>query len=133
MKPTSKIIVLLSLLFFFSQVICAQQKDIGPHGGRLKTTGNYRIELFGCENYLEVYVFDIDNEAINNANIKGDVEFFYQNQATLSYLLVKYGMDGFTAKIPVTTFYQCRVSLDINSEFIVTEKFDNECLNRTRN
>ncbi len=130
MKKASKIIGLLSFLLFFAQGIYAQQKDIGPHGGRLKTTGNYRVELFGCENYLEVYVLDIDNDAINNANIKGSVEFFYPNQTTLSYPLVQYGMDGFTAKIPVTTFYQCRVSLNINSEFIITEKFDNECLNR---
>ena len=120
----------MSLPLFFTQGIYAQQKDIGVHGGRLKTAGNYKIELFGCENYIEVYVFDIDNEAINNANIKGNVEFFYQNQATLNYPLVKYGVDGFTAKIPATTFYQCRLSLDMNSEFIVTEKFDNECINR---
>ena len=128
-----KTTILISILFLFALTANAQQSGLGPHGGRLKTEGNYKIELFGCENYLEVYIFDIDTEAVNNANIKGNVEFFYRDQATLSYPLVKYGMDGFTVKIPITTFFQCRVSLDINSEFIVTEKFDNECLNTKRN
>ena len=133
MKSINKTTSIIIALLLFALTTNAQQLGLGPHGGRLKIAGNYKIELLGCENYLEVYVFDIDTEAVNNANIKGNIEFFYRDQATLSYPLVKYGMDGFTAKIPITTFFQCRVSLDINSEFIVTEKFDNECLNTNRN
>jgi hypothetical protein len=128
-----KIISLSVLLFFFIFPLHAQQAGLGPHGGRLKPAGNYKIELFGCENYLEVYVFDRDTEAVNNSNISGSVEFFYKEQAILSYPLVRYGMDGFTAKIPLTAFFQCRVSLNIDSEFIVTEIFDNECMNTNRN
>ena len=128
MKHITKTISLLAILFLFSQSISAQQKDIGPHGGRLKTTGDYKIELFGCDNYIEVYLYDRDTNAVNNNNITGTVEYFYQAEATLSSPLVPYGMDGFTANIPVNTFAYSKPSLIINGQFIVTEKFENECL-----
>ncbi len=115
-------------LIFFVQALKAQQSGFGPHGGRLKTVGSYKLELFGCDNYLEIYLFDNDTNAINNSGIKGNVEFYYSGSATLSAPLAHYGMDGFTAKIPVNTFMYCKPTLDIKGEFIVTEKFENECL-----
>src|ERR1700758_483984 len=84
MKLLSKNIVILLFLIFSIQVVKAQQNGLGPHGGRLKTTGNYKIELFGCDDYIEVYLFDKDVNAISNNNITGAVEFFYSGQATLS-------------------------------------------------
>jgi hypothetical protein len=39
-------------------------------------------------------------------------------------------MDGFTAKITGNTFIYSKPSLDINGTFMVTEKFENECLKR---
>src|ERR1700751_4441603 len=105
---------IIFLLVFSVQALEAQQNSISLHGGRLKTTGDYKIELFGCDNYVEVYVFDRDTNAISNNNITGTVEFFYNGQATLSCPLSRYGMDGFTAKIPVNTFLYSRLSLNIN-------------------
>src|SRR6185312_2076501 len=101
MKAIIKIIITLA---FFVQVANAQQNSFGPHGGRLKSVGNYKIELFGCDDHIEVYLFDRDTNAISNNNISGAVEFFYSGQATLSSQLTHYGMDGFTAKIPANTF-----------------------------
>lgn len=118
-------------LVFVTQLLMAQQNGLGPHGGRLKSAGMYKIEIFGCDNYLEVYLFDVDTNAINNSNISGMVEFFYSGQAALISPLIRYGMDGFTAKIPVNTFLYCKPSFNINGEFIVTEKFENECLMNT--
>jgi hypothetical protein len=115
-------------LVFFVQVMQARQNGFGPHGGRLKTVGNYKIELFGCGNYLEIYLFDSDTDAINNNDITGNIEFFYANQTTLSSPLVRYGMDGFTAKIPVNAFSYSKPSFEDKGIFIVTEKFDNECI-----
>jgi len=116
-------------LFFLTQELNAQQKSFGPHGGRLKTAGTYQIELFGCNDYIEIYLFDGDANAINNGNINGTVAFYYNQQSTLICMLVRYGMDGFTAKIPINTFLYCKPSLDIGGRFIITERFENECLN----
>lgn len=118
----------LILLILVTGVLKAQQDGLGPHGGRLKTVGNYKIELFGCDDYLEVYLFDGALNAINNNNLSGTVEFFYTGKATLSSPLVHYGMDGFTAKIPANTFLYSKPSFNMNGMFIVTEKFENECL-----
>ena len=128
MKLINKhIVTIIFLLVFSVQALKAQQNGIGPHGGRLKTTGNYKTELFGCDNYIEVYVFDRDTNAISNNDISGTVEFFYSGQATLSCPLTHYGIDGFTAKIPINTFLYSKLSLNINGGFIITEKFENEC------
>lgn len=125
-----KSIILLFALFLSLQPIKAQQSTLGPHGGRLKTAGNYKIELFGCDNYLEIYLFDRDSNTINNTGITGTIEFYYTGEATLSSTLVHYGMDGFTAKIPNNTFLYSKPSFNINGQFVLTEKFENECLNR---
>jgi len=128
MKTIGKKTVGIIFLIFFTQAFRAQQNGLGPHGGRLKSVGNYKLEVFGCDNYLEIYLYDRDTSAISNNDIVGNVEFYYNGSATLTSLLTKYGIDGFTAEIPVNTFIYSKPALDINGEIIVTEKFENECL-----
>lgn len=111
-----------------SYTVKAQSNGIGPHGGRLKTANNCKIEVAGCDNYLEIYLYDRDTNAINNTNITGNVIFYYNNTAELNVPMVKYGLEGFTAKIPINTFSYSKVIFDINSEFIINQKFENECL-----
>jgi hypothetical protein len=69
------IVVILFLIFSF-QALQAQKNGLVPHGGRLKSVGNYKIELFGCDDYIEVYLFDRDTNSISNNDITGAVEFF---------------------------------------------------------
>jgi hypothetical protein len=112
----------------FVQVAQAQKTGFGSHGGRLKTTGNYKVELFGCDDHVEIYLFDRDTNAINNNDITGSVEFFFNGSATLVSTMARYGVDGFTAKIPSINFMYSKPSFNVHATFIVTEKFDNECL-----
>ena len=119
--------LILTLLFSLS---FAQQSNLGPHGGRIKTAGKYKVELLGCDNYLEVYLYDADTNAVNNKEVTGSIEFYYNSEASLNSTLVRYGMDGFTARIPNNTFFYSKVTFDINGLLLVTEKFDNECLKR---
>ena len=127
MYPIDKTISLLVALVFIINVIKAQEKDLGPHGGRLKKVDGYKIECLGCDNYIEIYLFDSDTNAISNKEISGNVEFIYNEQAALISPLVHYGMDGFTAKIPVGTFLYYKPSLMFNGRLLVTGKFENEC------
>jgi hypothetical protein len=123
-----RVIKTIIMLIFFIQTANAQQNGVGPHGDRLKTVGNYKIELFGCDDHVEVYLFDRDTNAISNNNISGTVEFFYSGQATQSTSLTRYGMDGFAAKIPANTFLYSKPILIVDGGATVTGKFDNECL-----
>ena len=125
MKTVTKMII---MLVCFTQSANAQQNGIGPHGGRLKSIDNCKIELFGCDDHIEVYLFDRDTNAISNNNVTGAVEFFYSGQATLSCPLTRYGMDGFTAKIPANTFLYSKPMFNLDGGAIVTTKFENECL-----
>lgn len=133
MNSFAKNITLTICLFFLATALNAQQKNTGPHGGRLKTTGNYKIEILGCDNYIEVYLYDEDTNAISNNDINGNIEFYYSQQATLVGMLVRYGMDGFTAKIPINTFLYSRPTLNISGKIVVTEKFENQCLSLNKN
>ena len=127
MRSIIKSISFVLIMFFFAAGLEAQS-GFGPHGGRLKTVDAYKIEVSGCDNYVEIYLFDSDTNAINNDHISGQVEFVYANEAVLISPLIHYGMDGFTAKIPKDTFLYSKPSLTVNGTFIVTEKFENECL-----
>src|ERR1700758_3099831 len=102
MKIVNKQIITITFLFFLAQLLRAQQGNgLGPHGGMMKSIGDYKMEVLGCDDYLEVYLYDRDTNAVNNSKIVGNVEFYYNESAALVSSLVKYGIDGFTAKIPV--------------------------------
>jgi hypothetical protein len=121
-----KITLAVFILFFLNSVLNAQQDSYGPHEGRLKKSNNYQIELVGCNNYLEFYLFDADTRAIDNSAIIGNVIFIYDGKSSLNKPLVHYGIDGYTAEIPSNTFLYCKPSFNVNG-VIVTAKFENEC------
>ncbi|HWY37211.1 MAG TPA: hypothetical protein VNY73_01535 [Bacteroidia bacterium] len=115
-----------SILFTLSSY-SQQDSAIGPHQGHLVRAGEYHIELLGCNDYMEIYVFDKDMGPIHNYGMTGDVKFYYTGETYLSSPLSYYGNDGFTAKIASTNFIYCRVSLDVFGKFI-NAKYENECI-----
>ncbi|HXD93354.1 MAG TPA: hypothetical protein VNX01_09080 [Bacteroidia bacterium] len=128
-----KTTILIFVLCLFNSTLNAQQDGYGPHKGRLKKSGNYQIELVGCINYLEVYLFDTDTQVIDNSSIIGNIVFIYDSKSSLSKPLVHYGLDGFTAQMPTNTFQYCKPSFNING-IIITAKFENECqINASKN
>ena len=128
-----KITITVFILLLFNSTLNAQQDDYGPHKGRLKKSGNYRIELIGCNNYLEFYLFDVDTQAIDNSSIIGNVIFIYDAKSSLNKPLMHYGIDGFTVQIPTNTFLYCKPSFNVNG-VIVTAKFENDCqINANKN
>jgi hypothetical protein len=127
-----KAIVFITMLLFFGPLAIAQNVGYGPHGGRLKTAGKYKIELFGCDDHIEVYLYDVDTNAISNGDITGIATFYYDNAETATTMFIRYGMDGFTAKIPSNSFIYCKPALDIDKKLVVSAKFENECLLSTQ-
>lgn len=120
--------------FFFAFLsLCgfslSAQKDSlrGPHNGAVAIIGEYRLEATGCDEYLEVYVYDKYMEPMLNFGISGEVLFFKNDNASTGSKLVMYGNDGFTAKFPEYYFPYYKVSVKIQS-VTYTAKFRNECL-----
>jgi hypothetical protein len=118
--------VIIGFLAF--SLTASAQKDtlIGPHQGRLFKSGAYRLEVLGCNDYLEIYLYDSDREAILNYGIHGNVEFYYKGETYLNAPVVCYGEDGFTAKIASPDFLYAKVSLVVYGNFVYV-KFENEC------
>jgi len=119
--------LLISLFFLLVGLeIKAQDTLTGPHGGRMKITQGYRIEALGCDNYLEIYLFNEASEPIFNNGISGEVKFFYEKKSLRSPL-VKYGIDGFTGKIVSPDFSHYEITMNLLDKIIISASF-NECV-----
>jgi len=103
----------------------AQTRLVGPHQGTLKAAGKYMIELFGCSDHMEIYVFTKDLQATSNVGITGEVQFF-DGKNTVVAQLVLYGRDGFAAKLPTTEFDSCSVGISM-PDGRITAEFPSEC------
>ena len=120
-------IILIALTFLsFNTQAQVQDTLTGPHGGRIKITQGYRIETVGCDNYLEVYLFNEDSDPIFNNGISGDVKFFYDKK-TSSASLKAYGIDGFTCRIESAEFSHYVVTMNLLDRMIISASF-NECV-----
>ena len=119
------LLISLSLLLMAVQAQ-AQESLTGPHGGRIKKTQGYGIETLGCDNYLEVYLFNEANEPIFNNGISGTVKFFYDKKTT-GTPLAPYGIDGFTCKIVSSDFSHYDVTMNLLDRLVITASF-NECV-----
>jgi hypothetical protein len=115
---------LLILTTVFSIVFTARAQDTlrTPHGGRLVTTGFYKVELVECTEYVEVFLYETDLCPINNHGFTGQVEFIYPDRSCINSALYHYGTDGFTAKVEKAFYESCIViahtpGLDIRAAF----------------
>jgi hypothetical protein len=118
-------IAFVCLLFCFSMGVRAQQNPLGPHRGTAVLSGKYYIEMLGCLDHLEVYVFDKQWESLSNVGLTGDVEFFGGAKTELA-TLVCYGRDGFIARLPEGNFESFSVAVNLTEGRIKAE-FMNEC------
>lgn len=119
---------LFVILFFLStDFIEAQDTLHGPHKGVIAVAGDYRIEAMGCNEYLEVYLYDKFMEPMLNYGMSGDVKYYKQTDVGTSEKLVYYANDGFTAKFPEYNFSYFKVTIFIKGAPF-SAKFKNECL-----
>ena len=121
-----KTLITSLLILFICTEIKAQEAITGPHGGRMKVAHGYKIESLGCDNYIEIYLFNEETDPIFNNGVTGDVKFFYDNK-TINTPLTKYGIDGFSAKISSPDFSHYKVTLNLNDNKIISADF-NECV-----
>ncbi|MGZ3862184.1 MAG: hypothetical protein ACXVPN_11720 [Bacteroidia bacterium] len=118
----------------FSFLLCsafiyanAQQDSLyGPHGGRIKQSQGYYLETLGCDNFMELYLYNQEMQPVFNSGISGTVKFYYDKKAPV-YALQKYGIDGFTCKIESPDFFNYEVTMNLLDRLIITATY-NECV-----
>lgn len=126
MKKTYSFII-AGLIFFCAPAAQAQNSKCEPNQCTTKASGNYRVELAGCSNYLDIYVLDSNGEPLRNTAITGSVEFFYLDETSLITNFKQYfRTNSLRAHVPAQGFYNCKVKLIVNHE-MVEMYFDNEC------
>lgn len=118
----------LSIVLAVLAITAVSQELIrGPHGGSVAIIGEYRLEALGCDEYLEIYLYDKYMSPMLNYGSGGDVQFFKSDNVSTSEKLVLYGTDGFTAHFPEYYFQQFKVNIKVNG-VIYTARFKNECV-----
>lgn len=116
----------LSFLIFlisFSTFGTAQNTSTAPHGGQLKTSGYYRVEVVDCSGYLEVYLYELNMRPVSNYNMTGKVDFHYPDNTCVTSPLFPYGVDSFTAEPEHQLYKSCEVFIQGRS-FSVQAKFE---------
>jgi hypothetical protein len=104
----------MCILVILSGSLWAQDNDLGPRGGKIKTSGYYRIELVECYEYMEVYVYELDMLPVHNRGLNGFVDFCYEDNSCTYSRLYSYGVDGFTAEIKQQRYTHCQVNVNGN-------------------
>jgi hypothetical protein len=124
--------IFVSLLCFAASLGLSQPQERGPHNGFVSTAGEYKMEALGCDEYLEVYLYDKWMSPLLNYGIAGEVQFLRKDGSGTSEKLVLYGNDGFTAKFPEYDFTTFKVTLAVKGVYI-SARFRNECVASTSN
>jgi hypothetical protein len=118
--------VLVTLALLGAFWMNGQETKRGPHNGAVAAAGDYFIETTGCDEYLEVYLFDKFMEPMLNYGISGEVKYFKNDNSGTSVPLVLYGNDGFTARFPEYNFSTYKVTLNVKG-VSYSGKFNNSC------
>ncbi len=118
--------ILIILFFLIASLIQAQDTLRGPHKGVVAIAGDYRIESMGCNEYLEIYLYDKFMEPMLNSQMMGDVKYYKQNEVSTTAKLTAYANDGFTAKFPEYSFTEYKVTIVVQG-VPYSAKFKNTC------
>jgi len=93
-----------------------------PHGGVLKTSGKYKIEmvtnLFLKNDQLTFYIFKGNLKILSNEDITGTITM--KNETTPEHALVPKGVDHFVAQRKGGGSFECKVTFIIKGKTVST-------------
>jgi hypothetical protein len=118
--------MLCMLILFTGSSLRAQELPRGPNQGTLKKAGDYYIEMLGCMDHMEIYVYDRDQQSMSNVDLSGDVKFM-TGKKEITVLLTPYGREGFTAKLPPGVFDYSIIGIRAKNKRVEAQ-FGNECV-----
>lgn len=121
-------IIFLAFLYCITIALVSWSKSTptGPHGGTLKKSGNYFIEVKNPNNFFYAYLLDKKLNTINNKNISGEVNFFMSDSTSFNVSLKAAVDDGFTCEsLPGSN--SCKVTFTVLGK-AVSARFENPAL-----
>ena len=90
--------------------------NTGPHGGSVKETGKYIIEMKNDVSQIYVYLLDKKLRSLGTKGIACEVRFFFPDSTTVDANLFPYDNEGFSNVAGVSGFSSCRVTLNLSGE-----------------
>ncbi len=82
MKTTSKLIGIILLLTVILVAFKLTVNPVGPHGGKVKTSGIYNIEMKNSYPNLYVFLFDSRLRPISNKGILCESKFIFADSSS---------------------------------------------------
>ncbi|MDP1802240.1 MAG: hypothetical protein Q8L81_12860 [Bacteroidota bacterium] len=121
-------IFFLALLYCITIALVSWSKSspTGPHGGTLKKSGNYFIEMKNPDKFFYAYLLDKKLNSINNKNVSGEVKFLMPDSTSFNVTLKAATDDGFTCE-SLPGSYACRVTFIVFGKS-VSARFENPAL-----
>jgi hypothetical protein len=120
-----RITIIIAGLITVCTSLAAQNKininPPAPHGGEIKISNNYFIELLFSTEDTYVYVFDKHIKPIENTGIDGKIIFKQYDSTMTTIGLEPYRQDGFIAKTSVPAYSNCTVYFNIRGKRISTQ------------
>jgi len=119
--------IIAGLLVFFFLNNKAQVDLNETPGCTTKKAGHYLIELAGCNNYIDIYLYDLKGKQVRGIQVNGKAEFFYLDETCATSEFVQYERtNALRAVVPGPGFYNFKVTLLIKNDTI-SAYFDNSC------
>lgn len=89
------------------------QHDKAPHGGILKQSDGYYVELKKADKYMYVYLLNSRLKPVTDKDISGEVKFFLPDNTILPVTLKTISEDGYLVEMPAE-FKGCQVNFIVN-------------------
>jgi len=117
---------LFILYLLIHMVTRAQTHTCDANTFARKAAGNYNIKVAGCENYIDIYIYDKKNKPLVDAVIMGHAGFYYPDESYLSEDLTQSSStNALRVKVPYPGFSTFKISLIINGQN-VSAYFEND-------
>jgi len=124
-----KILLLIILVLVALTLIALSylQTNEGPHGGRLKQSGNYYIELKLSESGVYAYLNDSDLKPVSNRGITCELKTVFPDHIEMKLFMQAIGDDGFYADLPTGELLEYKINFNVMGKPVVAS-FKNEKL-----
>ncbi|MBL7912717.1 MAG: hypothetical protein JNJ41_16765 [Bacteroidia bacterium] len=118
-------ICFLAFLYCITIALVSWNKlsSTGPHGGTMKKSGNYFIEMKDPDKFVYAYLLDKKLKNTNSKNVTGEVKFYLPDSTSLNVSLLRSDDGGFTCKTIVGSNL-CKITFTIPGKSL-TAMFEN--------
>ena len=96
----------------------------GPHGGVLKKSNNYYIEMKTVDNFFYTYLLDGKQKVISSKNLSCNVRFFLADSTDLILQLKPFD-NGFKGE-NIQGYRYCKITFNVDEKTTESALFENQ-------